>query len=130
MPNLNRTIPIEWRGLSRSAEVEALIRREIARLEAFATKPTVWKVRLQAPEHPHSLQDEVCVSIEARAPERQVIISRADPDAGTALREAFAALFRAFERRRSERRSYAVPGATAGPNEGDRRAARYLALAA
>ena len=94
-----RTIPIEWLGLARSAPVEALIRSEAARLETFASRPTVWKVRIQAPEHPHSLQDEICVSIEIRAPEQQVIVARADADTGTALREAFAALFRIFERR-------------------------------
>ena len=126
----DRTIPIEWRGLARSAAVEALIRSEAARLETFASQPAVWKVRIHAPEHPHSLQDGISVSIEVRASERQVIVSRADAEAGTALREAFAALFRDFERRGAhERRTCIAPGVTASPNTANRRAARYSMLA-
>ena len=125
-----RTIPIEWLGLSRSAAVEALIRSEAARLEAWSRDRRVWKVRVHAPEHPHSLQDGISVSIEVRAPERQVIVSRADADAGTALRETFAALFRHFERRVVHERRARSPGAASGSSLANRRAARYAMLAA
>ena len=123
-------IRIEWLGLPRSPAVEALIRSEAARLETFAGKATVWKVRIHAPEHPHSLQDGICVSIEARAPERQVIVSRADADTGTALRDAFAALFRVFERRvLVDRRAFGA-AAVDQPMAANRRSARYAMLAA
>ena len=127
---VGRTIPIEWLGLSRSAAVETLIRSEAARLEAWSSDRIVWKVRIHAPKHPHSLQDGISVSIEVRARERQVIVSRADADAGTALRETFAALFRHFERRVEHDRRAFAPGAAAGPNLASRRAARYAMLAA
>ena len=125
-----RAITIEWRGRARSAAVEALIRSEARRLEAFASRPTVWKVRIHAPEHPHSLQDGICVSIEARAPERQAILSRADADTGIALREAFAALFRLFDRRLAIDRRAVASGVTGEPRAANRRAARYAMLAA
>ena len=126
-----RAIPVEWRGLARSAAVEALIRSEATRLEAFASKPVVWKVRIHAPQHPHSLQDGICVSIEVRAPERQVIVARADPEAGTALREAFAALFRTFDRRLVvDRRTFVLPEEAGESQVANRRASRYSMLAA
>jgi hypothetical protein len=91
-------LPIEWRGVERVGAVEALIRRESARLAAWSGSPKVWKVTIDAgPQRP--APDVVCVRVEVRAPERQVIVNRAHADARVAVRDAFDDVFRKFERR-------------------------------
>jgi hypothetical protein len=96
---------IEWRGLAPQAGAEALARREAARLTAWYPDLRVLRVGFEAPGARSSAQ-QVCASIEVRGWQRQVILNRAHADASTALREAFDAIFRKFDRReRSDRRA-------------------------
>ena len=103
--SLHESVRIAWRGIAPQAGAEALARQEAARLAAWYPELKVWQVVLEAPGS--SLPTEpVCASIEVRGGQRQVIVNRAHADARIALREAFDALFRKFERRaRSDRRA-------------------------
>ena len=101
------SVPIEWRGVAPAARLEALIRRESARLGGWSNCPHVWKVTIEAPDPPRSSRDQVCVRIEVRGAERQMIVNRAHADAGIALRDAFGDVFRKLERRvLRDRRAY------------------------
>ena len=100
---------VEWRGLPRLAALDALARRESARLGTWSSNLHVRKVRIEARDRSLFPQGGVCVGIEARGPERQVIVNRAHEDAGMALRDAFGAVFRSFDRRMNRDRR-AFPG--------------------
>ena len=101
----DESVRIDWRGLAPQAGTEALVRQEAARLAAWYPDLTVRQVLLEAsgsclPTEP------VCASIEVRGWQRQVIVNRAHTDPRIALKEAFDALFRKFERRaRPDRRA-------------------------
>jgi len=96
---------IEWRGLAPEPGVETLARQEAARLTAWFPDLRVSRVAIEAPGFRASSK-QVCASIEVRGWQRQVILNRAHADASIALREAFDALFRKFERRaRTDRRA-------------------------
>jgi len=92
-------IPIEWQGMKRLATVEALIRRESARLAGWAGSLTVWKVTIEASALRGSTWDPVRVRIEVRGPQRQMIVNRSHEDPGIAVRDALADVFRKLERR-------------------------------
>jgi len=96
---------IEWRGLAPEAAVETLARQEAARLTAWFPDLGVARVAIEA-QGLRTPPEQVCASIEVRGWQRQVILDRAHADAGLALRDAFDALFRKFERRaRTDRRA-------------------------
>jgi len=102
---MDESLRIDWRGLAPHAGAEALARQEVARLAACYPDLKVWRVALEAPGLRPSAE-QVCASIEVRGWQRQVILNRAHTDASIALREAFDALFRKFERRaHSDRRA-------------------------
>jgi len=103
--SVDESLRIDWRGLAPQAGAETLARQEAARLAAWYPDLKVWRVALEAPGLRFS-PGQVCASIEVRGWQRQVILNRAHADASIALREAFDALFRKFERRaRSDRRA-------------------------
>lgn len=92
----NESLRIRWRGVPRSPALEAFIDAEAARLIAWYPGFKVWSVTLEAFAPAGS---PVCVSVEARGPQRQVIANSAHVDRSIALRDAFEAVFRRFERR-------------------------------
>lgn len=96
---------IEWRGLAREAAAETLARQEAARLTAWFPDLGGSRVAIEA-QGLRTPPEQVCASIEVRGWQRQVILNRAHANASLALREAFDALFRKFERReRTDRRA-------------------------
>jgi ribosome-associated translation inhibitor RaiA len=98
----NESLRIQWRGLPQSPVLEAVIRAEAARLSAWYPGLKVWGVTLE-PSCPSG--SAACVSIEVRGPQSQVIANSAQTDRAIALRDAFEAVFRKFERRvRRDRR--------------------------
>ena len=92
----NESLRIQWRGLPQSSVSEAFIRAEAARLTAWYPGLKVWRVTLE-PSGPSG--SAACVSIEVRGPQSQVIANSAHADRAIALRDAFEAVFRKFERR-------------------------------
>ena len=92
----NESLRIQWRGVPQSAASEAFIRAEAARLIAWYPGLKVWRVTLEPTGPPGSA---ACVSIEVRGPQSQVIATSAHADRAIALRDAFEAVFRKFERR-------------------------------
>ena len=96
-----RAFPIRWRTAKRLPPVEALVRQEAVRLFGFYPGLKVWRVDFESIPAAALAAASVCVTVEARARERQVIVNRAHVDAGIAVRGAFDALFRRFERRRA-----------------------------
>ena len=92
----NELVRIQWCGLPQSPVSEAFIRAEAERLTAWYPGLKVWRVTLQ-PSGPYDAA--ACVSIEVRGPQSQVIANSAHADRVIALREAFEAVFRRFERR-------------------------------
>jgi len=103
--SMDEPLRIDWRGLAPQAGAEALARQEAARLAAWYPDLSVWRVALDA-QGSRSPAEQACASIEVRGWQRQVILNRAHADASIALREAFDALFRKFERRaRTDRRA-------------------------
>ena len=102
---VDESFRIDWRGLAPQAGAEALARQEAARLVAWYPDLKIWRVALQA-SGSCPPAEQVCASIEVRGWQRQVILNRAHADASFALREAFDALFRKFDRRvRADRRA-------------------------
>ena len=100
---MDESVRIAWRGIAPQAAAEALARQEAARLAAWYPDLKVWQVVLEAAGSP---TEAACASIEVRGWQRQVIVNRAHADARVALKEAFDALFRKFERRaRPDRRA-------------------------
>jgi hypothetical protein len=96
---------IAWDGVPRSPEVEAQIRDQAALLAAIHPGVHVQRVTLESMDPQGSLTGPVCVRLDVRAPERQLIVSREHEDAAGAVREGFEVILRAFERRnRSDRR--------------------------
>lgn len=93
------SFPIHWRTAKRLMPLEALIRQEAGRLFGFYSGLKVRRVDLESIPASEIAPSSVCVTVEARARQRQVFVSRAHEDAGVAVREAFDALFRGFERR-------------------------------
>lgn len=102
-----KSVRIDWRGAAASGSLEALVQREAERLAAWSDSPKVWKVTIETSYPPRSLQEPVCVRIEVRGPERQLIVNRAHADAAIAVRDAFGDVFRKLERRVvPDRRAY------------------------
>lgn len=93
--------PIRWRTAKHLSPMEALVRQEATRLFGFYPGLKVWRVDLESIAASTLAAASICVTVEARARERQVIVNRANADAGIAVRGAFDALFRRFERRRA-----------------------------
>ena len=92
--------PIRWRSVKRLPSVETLIRQEAMQLLGFYPGLKVWRVDFESIAGSVPGEASVCVTVEARARERQVIVNREHAEAGAAVRGAFDALFRRFERRR------------------------------
>ena len=91
--------PIRWRGGKRLMPAEALVRQEAARLFVFYPGLKVWRVDFESIPGSALAAASVGVTVEARARERQVIVNQQHGDPGIAVRRAFDALFRRFERR-------------------------------
>jgi len=94
---VRESLRIRWRGLARSGAVEALIRAKAVQLDAFYPGLTACHVAIEAPDPRQCHAGRICVSIDVRAPQHQVIVNREHVDAGVALREAFEAVARKLE---------------------------------
>ena len=105
------SFPIRWRTGKRFIPVETLVRQEAARL--FVAYPELKIRRVDFDSIPDSelAAASVAVTVEARAPERQVIVNQQHADAGVAVRRAFDALFRRFDRRWGGDRRHGEPQA-------------------
>jgi len=101
---------IRWRGLPRSDALEAFLRANAAQLDAFHPGLTAWHVSVEAPDRRPWQAGQICVSIDVRAPQHQIIVNREHEEAGVALREAFDAVARKLEAvARRDRGMGAVP---------------------
>lgn len=94
-----RDTRIEWHGVPRSEEAEALIRQQAARIAAAYSGVWVRRVTLESTDPKGSLRGAVCASVEVRGPERQILVNREHEQAVAALRQAFDVVFGAFDRR-------------------------------
>lgn len=91
--------PIRWRTAERVLPVEPLVRQEAARVHAFYPGLKIWRVDIESIPSSALAPASVCVTVEARASERQVIVSRDHADAAIAVRGVFDTLLRRYERR-------------------------------
>lgn len=94
---VRESLRIRWRGVPRSGALETLIRANAAQLDASAPGLTACHVVVEASDRRHWQTGQICVSIDMRAPQHQIIVNREHDDASVALREAFDAVTRKLE---------------------------------